>query len=642
MRRLLVAGLLAASLAPTTAWAQADPDEALVIEDVDTSRHPEVSMVVAMPGSLSGDPVSADAFTVTENGAPRPVTVTPLEGDDLSVVLVLDASGSMSGEPVEALRGAALGFVEALPPGVRTAVVSFADAPTVLSEFSADPADTASAIERLDVAGETALYDGIGVATDLFGATEGRRILVLLSDGGDTVSERTLTEASTAVRDAGATFYAIELRSPESDNTALATLTRTAGGSLAAATDPGALTGMFSDVAAQITNRYQVEYTSEASGPASVAVSVDVDGETITAQRRVRYPSAPRVEPVDTAPAEVPATPPLDTREGFLPSLGFLESTNGLLLGLGAVFLGIAGLVLFTGVGDRSTPQVLRSKVEAAAATKPKTGALTALATEATKLAERSLHRRPDREGALARLMEKAGVWLRPGELVVIATGLALGGAALGLVLIGPAAGLLLGVLALVGVRLWLKRKVSKRQAAFADQLPDALQLLAGGIRAGFGLMQAIDNVAGELPAPAGEEFQRVRVESHLGRDTNEALRAMALRVGSVDFEWVVEAIEINREVGGDLGEILDSVGGTIRDRTRIRRRIKSLSAEGRVSAVILGVLPIALAGIIMMINPSYLGELTASLPGKVMIVGGVIAMFCGIFWMREITKPKF
>jgi tight adherence protein B len=116
----------------------------------------------------------------------------------------------------------------------------------------------------------------------------------------------------------------------------------------------------------------------------------------------------------------------------------------------------------------------------------------------------------------------------------------------------------------------------------------------------------------------------------------------MALRVGSVDFEWVVEAIEINREVGGDLGEILDSVGGTIRDRTRIRRRIKSLSAEGRVSAVILGVLPIALAGIITMINPSYLGELTASLPGKVMIVGGLIAMVCGIFWMREITKPKF
>ena len=141
-------------------------------------------------------------------------------------------------------------------------------------------------------------------------------------------------------------------------------------------------------------------------------------------------------------------------------------------------------------------------------------------------------------------------------------------------------------------MRFWLKRKASKRQAAFADQLPDALQLLAGGIRAGFGLMQAIDNVAGELPAPAGEEFQRVKVETHLGRDTNEALRAMALRVGSQDFEWVVEAIEINREVGGDLGEILDSVGGTIRDRNRLRRRIKSLSAEGRVSASCSGYCP--------------------------------------------------
>jgi tight adherence protein B len=642
MRRLLITGLLAAALAPTAAWAQADPDEALAIEDIDTSRHPEVSMVVAMPGSLSGDPLAPDAFTVIENGTPRPATVTPLGGDDLSVVLVLDVSGSMAGEPVEALRGAALGFVDALPRGVSTAVVTFADQPTVLSEFSTDPADTESAIERLEVAGETALYDGIGVATDLFAGTKGRRVLVLLSDGGDTVSGSTLTEASAAVLDAGAAFYAIELRSPESDNTALATLTRTARGSLAAATDPDALTGIFSDVAAQITNRYEVEYTSEVSGPASVAVSVNLDGETVTAERPVDYPASPQVAPVDSAPAEAPATPPLATREGFLPSLGFLETRNGLLLGLGAVFLAIVGLVLFTGLGDRSTPQVLRSKVETAAATNAKTGALTALATEATRLAERSLHRRPDREGAMARLMEKAGVWLRPGELVVIAVGLALGGAALGLVLVGPAAGLLLGALTLITVRFWLKRKASKRQAAFADQLPDALQLLAGGIRAGFGLMQAIDNVAGELPAPAGEEFQRVKVETHLGRDTNEALRAMALRVGSQDFEWVVEAIEINREVGGDLGEILDSVGGTIRDRNRLRRRIKSLSAEGRVSAVVLGILPVALIALISVINPSYLAELTDSPPGQVMIAGGLIAMVCGIFWMREITKPKF
>ena len=209
--------------------------------------------------------------------------------------------------------------------------------------------------------------------------------------------------------DAGAAFYAIELRSPESDNTALATLTRTARGSLAAATDPDALTGIFTDVAAQITNRYKVEYTSEASGPGSVAISVNVDGETVTAERPVDYPAARPVAPADSAPAEAPATPPLDTREGFLPSLGFLETRNGLLLGLGAVFLAIAGLVLFTGVGDRSTPRVLRSKVETVAASKPKTGALTALAAEATNLAERSLHRRPDQEGAMARLMEKAG-----------------------------------------------------------------------------------------------------------------------------------------------------------------------------------------------------------------------------------------
>jgi len=191
-------------------------------------------------------------------------------------------------------------------------------------------------------------------------------------------------------------------------------------------------------------------------------------------------------------------------------------------------------------------------------------------------------------------------------------------------------------------VRFWVGRKASRRKAAFADQLPDTLNLLAGSLRAGFGLLQGIDVIAAEAPSPSAEEFQRVKVEVHLGRDLDEALRAMAKRVGSEDFEWVAEGIMIHREVGGDISEIIDSVTATIRSRNQIRRRIHALSAEGRISAIILVILPLALAAFITVVNPSYVGELTASPVGRMLIGLGSLGMVAGIVWIRRIIRLEF
>ena len=182
----------------------------------------------------------------------------------------------------------------------------------------------------------------------------------------------------------------------------------------------------------------------------------------------------------------------------------------------------------------------------------------------------------------------------------------------------------------------------SRRKAAFAAQLPDTLQLVGGGLRAGYGLLQAIDSVAEEALAPTSEEFRRLIIEVNLGRDLTDALRAMANRVESDDFGWVVDAIEIHREVGGDLAEILDSVSTTIRDRAQIRRRIKALSAEGRLSAAILLSLPFLVGIAISLTNPDYMGELTESGVGKLMIAAGVMLMFIGTGWMRRIIRLKY
>jgi tight adherence protein B len=231
---------------------------------------------------------------------------------------------------------------------------------------------------------------------------------------------------------------------------------------------------------------------------------------------------------------------------------------------------------------------------------------------------------------------------MRPAEFTVLTASGALGAAALGTVSLGPIFGIAFALMAILGIRMWLSIKGDKRSSAFADQLGDNLQLMAGSLRAGYGLLQAIDAVAAEAPSPSAEEFARIKVEGHLGRDLNDALRAMAERVDSEDFVWVAEAIEIHREIGGDLAEILDAVNETIRDRNRIRRRIKALSAEGRISAVILSILPFALAVIVFFINPTYLSELNESLMGRVMVGMALVAMVVGVGWMRKIIKLQF
>jgi tight adherence protein B len=148
--------------------------------------------------------------------------------------------------------------------------------------------------------------------------------------------------------------------------------------------------------------------------------------------------------------------------------------------------------------------------------------------------------------------------------------------------------------------------------------------------------------VGREAESPTAEEFRRLTIETRLGRDFVESLSALADRVGSDDFQWVVQAIEIQREVGGDLAEVLDTVAGTIRDRTRIRRQVSALSAEGRMSAWVLMILPFGLAAVMAVTNPKYLGPLFHSGKGHVLLAVGAALLVAGGLWLRRIVKPVF
>ena len=206
--------------------------------------------------------------------------------------------------------------------------------------------------------------------------------------------------------------------------------------------------------------------------------------------------------------------------------------------------------------------------------------------------------------------------------------------------------GFLLGVLMLAvvpfGAKLLLKFRASRRQAAFADQLDDSLQLMAGSLRAGHSLLRAVDSVASEADAPTSEEFSRIVNETRVGRDLNDALDEVAERMGSDDFTWVAQAIAIHREVGGNLAEVLDAVGHTIRERNAIRRQVKALSAEGKLSAIVLMALPFGILAFISMTNPGYLAKFTQSAVGYGMLAASAAMIVIGGLWLKKTVAIKF
>ena len=178
-----------------------------------------------------------------------------------------------------------------------------------------------------------------------------------------------------------------------------------------------------------------------------------------------------------------------------------------------------------------------------------------------------------------------------------------------------------------------------RRENQFLAQLPDTLTLLSGALKAGYGLLQAVDTVVQESPEPTKQEFQRVLSEARLGLPLNEALDEMAERVGSEDFRWVVVAINIQAQVGGNLAELLDTIANTLREREMVRRQIAVLSAEGRLSGVILSALPFVLVLYLSVVNPDYIGTLIEHWVGRILIGFGLLLMGIGIWWMRKLIQ---
>jgi tight adherence protein B len=236
--------------------------------------------------------------------------------------------------------------------------------------------------------------------------------------------------------------------------------------------------------------------------------------------------------------------------------------------------------------------------------------------------------------------LEQAGLPILAGEFIALTVACALAGAVFaGLLLQNIVFILLIAGLAALIPHFWMTRAHRKRENKLLEQLADTLSILASSLRAGYSFLQALDTVSKEIGEPSASEFQRVVAEIRLGRPIDDALAAMAMRINSEDLKWAVIAINIQRQVGGNLAEVLDIVANTVRERAYIRRQVKVLSAEGRLSVAILASLPFGILLYLTIVNPGYVRPLFTTTPGLVLLVVAGTLMGLGIWVMTRIVK---
>jgi tight adherence protein B len=598
-------------------------DATVRIRNVDTSAFPTVAVTISAP---AGTPV--EDIEVDENGAPTTIlTVRPLieSGHAVDVVLAIDTSDSVRGEPLVAAVSAAKTFVEGLPEAVAVGVVTFSDRPSTVVGITRDRSAVLAALDSLGATRRgTAVYDAVAMAAGLFSGP-GQHNIVLLTDGSDVSSTLDLAGAVEAARDARASVFTVGLDASRTDFTVLQQLADETGGRFAPATSDR-LEQLYTELAGSLSQQHLVIYRSEAAGGTQVTVTV-LAGEG-----------------TDFAIVLMPRTGPSANGRGWFP---VLQGTWGLAIVLSVSFASVFLLILMA-VGritrvrwERNlsrrvaTPHPLAQGIPP----RPDRGPTAWIPRPVVEAAEH-MAAAAGFKSSMDRRLERAGLPLRAGELVAGSVLAAAVAALLAMILFRNVIfALVLATVAGIAPHVLVSVAIDRRLKALNDQLPDVLMILASSMRAGHSFLQALDTVSKEIGEPAGPEFARVVAEIRLGRPFEEAMNAMAERVQSEEFTWALLAVNIQREVGGNLAEILDTLSETVREREAVRRQVKVLSSEGRLSVRILVALPFLITLYVIKINPDYMRLLWTTWIGGVLIGVGSFLMILGVMWARKTVK---
>ena len=587
--------------------------------------------------SVNGTEVEAEAKLAASAGSKQQVRRT--------AILAIDTSRSMRGDSFTQAKAAAQAFLDAAPEDVYVGIVTFDGDVQVLQKPTLDRVAAASAIEGLSLSFGTVLYDGVIAAAQAAGQ-QGQRSLLVLSDGRD-ASDTKLQDAVDAIAQAKVRVDVVSMTDDDPAATsALEAMASKGGGSVVAAHDPKALTELFNNEADAlarqllVTTRLPRDFTATEG---SVAVSIEAAGQVYSDSAYVTYGKAP------AKPAAAPAGP----RRVALPGLSV--GSQAMMGGLAALGVGVLLVLLFAfGIVGKSGKDSLEDQISvytragaamsaraAAAKGAVSGGTQSTVAQSAVGLAQKALAGNGGFEAKLGDKLEGADVNIKPAEWILVHASVVFASGAIGFLLGSGGLGLAM-LFALVGAVVpWLLLSIrkSKRLKAFNSQLADVLQLIAGSLSAGLSLAQALDTVVREGSEPVSGEFRRALVEARLGVAVEDSLDSIAKRMESEDFEWIVMAIRIQREIGGNLAELLLKVAATMRERDYLRRQVKTLSAEGKMSAWILGALPPGIFVYMMVVNPDYVRTLYTTPLGLMMLAVAGVLMGIGAFWMSRVVK---
>ena len=634
-RRLLVVGLVlavAAGLLSVPALAAAAQTTEAVVQDFSSTEYPNVSFRLSLPASMLSDEGAVPDVKVSENGESlRNVKVEPIEAGRESVytVLVIDTSGSMQGAPIKDAKAAAGRFVDTLGPSAQIALVAFSDEPRVVQGFTDDPVKLKAAIASLQAKGETAVYDGLVTASRLVpDRRDVRRNIVVLSDGTDTVSSTTLEVTMKELRQRGVPVHAVALQSKDFNPRALEIVATGSGGRLVPVAQSSALTGLFEGIARELRDSWKVTYVS--SRPETKDIDVDVAAALGASEAAARFAYAnPRYASLGKA-ANLRLPEVHENYSAYAGAIG--------LAFLAVAFLVGGAILLFaprrTGLNQLRFYDQMHAETDSASTADPNGMRAKVVDAVGYVAGKRGF------TAALSAKLEQAGLPLRAAEYMTIHILLVVGlGFLTQLLLNNFVLSLVVVLVATFVPLLALNMAVDSRRHRFEAQLPDVLTMISSSLRAGWGVQQALDLVVQEAGPPASQDFRRIQTETRLGMPIEEALQKMADRLQSEDFQSAVTAIVIQREVGGNLAEVLDVVAKTVRDRASLRRQISALTAEGRLSAYILVALPLGVALFLGVTRPEYLLPFVTTSMGMFMAVLGVVLMIVGTIWLFKATQ---
>ncbi len=623
---LLVAAVLAVLL-PATAGAQ-DRRPSQVVT-VDATNDEAVTLVVrsdAPPEQL------ADAKIAVEGEQARvtaPAASVPAAQQRLVILIEASAALEEAGGLVTS-REAAKAVVEA-SDGLEIAIYSSSDRVRKMSPFTADKAVLLEAIDRVTARSGNTLWDSIAGAARVLGQEDvpGSTVIVVTGTPDDG-SNGGVGTARGALTSADARLNVVGLATASFSSSQLQGLAADTGGSYRQTDKPTELDAALEDAALDATNLYTISYAAPATELDTVVGTLAVGGETLGYEYGVGQ--------ITSGKASLEPTPPA----GGSP-LGFLSGTLGLMLGIVLVLAAVTGIVYSLAViftRDNELSDALSMYTEGYLPEDEEgegTRIKSAIVQRAVDLTEQVA----EQQGFLGKTevaLEQAKIPLRAAEALFFYLLIVLVLMVLGFVLIGGVIGLLfmavLGVLVPPAV---VSFKAGQRKKQFMAALPDMLQLLAGTLRAGFSLMQGVEAVSQEVDGPMGDELRRVVTEARLGRSLEDALNGTAERMQSQDFAWAVMAIGIQREVGGNLAELLITVADTMIQRERLRGEISALTAEGRVSAIVLGIMPPGLGVTMYTINPTYMETLFTHTLGNILLGLATVATLVGFVWMKKI-----